>query len=155
MATSVVFCASVRVPLGASVGGGVRGEQVAVGVAVIGVGAGVVLGLRRGGLVDWTIVMWTGEFGRSPSSQGPDGRDHNRHAFSLWLAGGGFKKGCVDGATDDFGYFAVENKVHVHDLHATMLHLLGIDHKRLTYRYSGRDMRLTDVHGNVVQALLH
>ena len=73
----------------------------------------------------------------------------------MWMAGGGAKPGVVHGATDDFGYFAVENKVHVHDLHATMLHLLGIDHKRLTYRYSGRDMRLTDVHGNVVQALLH
>jgi len=89
-----------------------------------------------------------------PISQGADGRDHNRRGFSLWLAGGGFKPGYVHGATDDFGYFVTENKVHVHDLHATMLYLLGIDHKRLTFRYSGRDMRLTDVHGEIVNGII-
>ncbi len=90
--------------------------------------AGLVLDLKRRGLLDSTIVLWTGEFGRLPISQGTDGRDHNRHAFSLWLAGGGFKKGYVHGATDDFGYKSVENVVRVSDLHATLLHALGLDH---------------------------
>jgi arylsulfatase A-like enzyme len=113
------------------------------------------------GLLDSTLVVWGGEFGRTPCAQMGEnskpaeiGRDHNPYGFTMWLAGGGAKPGVVHGATDDYGYFAVENKVHVHDLHATILHLLGIDHKRLTFRYSGRDMRLTDVHGNVVKEVL-
>jgi hypothetical protein len=106
--------------------------------------AGLVLDLKRRGLLDSTIVLWTGEFGRLPIAQGPDGRDHNRHGFSLWLAGGGFKKGYVHGATDDFGYAAVENVVRVPDLHATLLHALGLDHTRLTYPHEGRDDTLTD-----------
>ena len=123
--------------------------------------AGLLKDLKSRGLLDSTLVVWGGEFGRTPCAQMGDngfdantGRDHNPFGFTMWMAGGGAKPGTVYGATDDFGYFAVENKVHVHDLHATMLHLLGIDHKRLTYRYSGRDMRLTDVHGNVIKALI-
>jgi hypothetical protein len=107
--------------------------------------AGLVLDLKRRGLLDSTIVLWTGEFGRLPIAQGPDGRDHNRHGFSLWLAGGGFKRGHVHGATDDFGYAAVENVVPVPDLHATLLHALGLDHSRLTFPHEGRDDTLTDV----------
>jgi len=124
--------------------------------------AGLLKDLKARGLLNETLVVWGGEFGRTPCAQFNEnaptvnvGRDHNPFGFTMWMAGGGAKPGVVHGATDDFGYFAVENKVHVHDLHATMLHLLGIDHQRLTYRYSGRDMRLTDVHGNVVRALLH
>ena len=94
--------------------------------------AGLITDLKRRGLLDSTIVMWTGEFGRLPVSQGPDGRDHNRHAFSLWLAGGGFKKGYVHGATDEFGYASVDKVVRVSDLHATLLHSLGLDHHKLT-----------------------
>ncbi len=107
--------------------------------------AGLVLDLKRRGLLDSTIVMWTGEFGRLPISQGTDGRDHNRHAFSLWLAGGGFKKGYIHGATDDFGYRATEKVVRVPALHATLLHALGLDHRRLTFPHEGRDDTLTDV----------
>lgn len=117
--------------------------------------------LKARGLLETTLVVWGGEFGRTPCAQIGDigdtratGRDHNPFGFTMWMAGAGVKKGHVHGATDDFGYFAVENKVHVHDLHATILHLLGLDHKRLTFRYSGRDMRLTDVHGNVVKQIL-
>jgi uncharacterized protein (DUF1501 family) len=99
-------------------------------------------------------VIWAGEFGRTPFAQGTDGRDHNPFGFSIWMAGGGVKGGVIYGATDEYGYKAIENKVHIHDLHATMLHLLGIDHKKLTVRFSGRDMRLTDVHGEVMQAIL-
>ena len=110
--------------------------------------------LKARGLLDRTLVVWAGEFGRTPFAQGSDGRDHNPFGFSVWLAGGGIKGGMTYGATDEYGYKAVENRVEVHDLHATMLHLLGLDHKKLTFRYSGRDMRLTDVHGEVVQALL-
>jgi hypothetical protein len=106
--------------------------------------AGLVTDLKRRGLLDSTIVMWTGEFGRLPISQGTDGRDHNRHAFTLWLAGGGFKKGYVHGATDDFGYKSVEKVVRVYDLHATLLHALGLDHKKLTFPHEGRDDTLTD-----------
>jgi hypothetical protein len=106
--------------------------------------AALVQDLKRRGLLDSTIVLWTGEFGRLPVSQGPDGRDHNRHAFSLWLAGGGFKRGYVHGATDEFGYKAVEKIVRVPDLHATLLHALGLDHERLTYPHAGRDDSLTD-----------
>ena len=97
--------------------------------------------------------LWGGEFGRTPVAQGDDGRDHNPQGFTMWLAGGGVKAGLRYGATDDYGYYAVENKVHLHDLHATILHLLGLDHQRLTYRYAGRDFRLTDVHGEVIHGL--
>ncbi len=123
--------------------------------------AGLWKDLKSRGLLDRTLVVWGGEFGHTPCAQFPDGgyvshvgRDHNPFGFTMWMAGGGVKPGIVHGATDDYGYFAVENKVHVNDLHATMLHLLGIDHLRLTYRYSGRDMRLTDVAGNVVKEVL-
>ena len=116
--------------------------------------AGLLADLKARGLLDETLVIWGGEFGRTPMAQGTDGRDHNPFGFTMWLAGGGIKGGTIHGATDDYGYHAVEDKVEVHDLHATMLHLLGMDHKKLTYRFSGRDMRLTDVHGEVVTALL-
>jgi len=107
--------------------------------------AALVTDLKQHGLLEDTIVIWTGEFGRLPVSQGPDGRDHNRHAFSLWIAGGGFKQGYVHGATDDFGYKATEDIVGVHDLHATLLHALGLDHEQLTFHHEGRDDTLTDV----------
>jgi hypothetical protein len=110
--------------------------------------------LKSRGLLDDTLVIWGGEFGRTPASQGSKGRDHHSLGFSMWLAGGGVKQGHIHGATDEFGFFAIEDKVHVHDLHATILHLLGIDHEKLTYRYSGRDFRLTDVHGEVVSGIL-
>jgi hypothetical protein len=106
--------------------------------------AALVQDLKRRGLLDSTIVLWTGEFGRLPVSQGPDGRDHNRHAFSLWLAGGGFKRGYIHGATDDLGYKAVKDVVRVADLHATLLHALGLDHEQLTYPHAGREDSLTD-----------
>jgi len=110
--------------------------------------------LKERGLFEQTLVVWTGEFGRTPFAQGTDGRDHNPFGFSCWLAGGGVRGGTVYGATDEFGYRAVENRVEIHDLHATMLHLCGINHKQLTFRFSGRDMRLTDVHGHVVHDIL-
>ncbi len=110
--------------------------------------------LKRRGLLDETLVVWGGEFGRTPMAQGSDGRDHNPFGFSMWLAGGGIKGGTVFGATDEYGYHAIENKVQVHDLHATMLHLLGMDHERLTFRFGGRDMRLTDVHGEIIHDIL-
>ena len=112
--------------------------------------------LKLRGLFDSTLVMWGGEFGRTPVAELPglSGRDHNHYGFSMWLAGGGARGGYVHGATDDFGFAAVENKVHVHDLHATILHLLGFNHERLTYRYAGRDFRFTDVHGNVVKEII-
>jgi hypothetical protein len=116
--------------------------------------AALLTDLKQRGLLDQTLVVWAGEFGRTPFAQGKDGRDHNPFGFSVWLAGGGIKGGTVYGRTDDYGYKVVENKVEVHDLHATMLHLLGIDHKRLTFRFSGRDMRLTDVHGEVIREIL-
>ena len=116
--------------------------------------AGLLKDLKCRGLLDQTLVVWAGEFGRTPFAQGTDGRDHNPFGFSIWMAGGGVKGGMIYGATDEYGYKVVENKVHIHDLHATMLHLLGIDHKKLTFRFSGRDMRLTDVHGEVMQAIL-
>src|SRR5207244_10946771 len=106
--------------------------------------AGLIKDLKRRGLLDDTLVLWGGEFGRTPTAQGRDGRDHNPQGFTMWLAGAGIKKGLGYGATDDYGYYATENKVHFHDLHATILHLLGLDHTRLTYRYAGRDFRLTD-----------
>jgi hypothetical protein len=112
--------------------------------------------LKRRGLLETTLVQWGGEFGRTPVAELPalNGRDHNHYGFTCWLAGGGVKGGQRYGATDDFGFRAVEKKVHVHDLHATMMHLLGFDHERLTYRYAGRDFRLTDVHGSVIDALI-
>jgi len=110
--------------------------------------------LKARGLLEDTLVLWGGEFGRTPVSEGNNGRDHNNHGFSVWLAGGGVKGGMVYGATDEFGFAAVENRMHVHDLHATLLHLLGIDHQRLTYRYSGRDFRLTDVSGTVAHDII-
>jgi len=116
--------------------------------------AALIRDLESRGLLDTTLVVWSGEFGRTPFAQGSDGRDHNPQAFSLWLAGGGVRGGTVVGATDDYGYRVVEKRFMVHDLHATMLHLLGIDHTRLTYRFSGRDMRLTDVHGSVIEDAL-
>ena len=117
--------------------------------------AGLLTDLKARGLLDETLVLWSGEFGRTPFAQGGgDGRDHNPFGFSLWLAGGGIRGGITYGATDDYGYKAVENKVEIHDLHATMLYLLGLDHERLTYRFGGRDYRLTDVHGHVVKAIL-
>ena len=116
--------------------------------------AALLTDLKQRGLLDRTLVVWAGEFGRTPFAQGSDGRDHNPFGFSIWLAGGGVKGGTIYGQTDDYGYKVVENKVEVHDLHATMLHLLGIDHQRLTLRFGGRDMRLTDVKGEVVRAIL-
>jgi hypothetical protein len=110
--------------------------------------------LKGRGLLDETLVVWGGEFGRTPTAEGTDGREHHPFGFSMWLAGGGTRGGLAYGATDDFGWHAVQNKVHVHDLHATILHLMGIDHERLTYRYSGRDFRLTDVSGQVVRDIL-
>jgi uncharacterized protein (DUF1501 family) len=110
--------------------------------------------LKRLGLLDETIVLWGGEFGRTPASQGNNGRDHNHWGFSVWLAGGGIKGGMTYGATDDFGFKAVENRTHPHDLHATMLHLMGIDHEKLTYPYAGRDFRLTDVSGRVIREII-
>ncbi|MSU78956.1 MAG: DUF1501 domain-containing protein [Gemmataceae bacterium] len=116
--------------------------------------AGLLHDLKHRGLLDETIVLWGGEFGRTPASQGGDGRDHNHWGFSVWLAGGGFRGGMAYGATDEFGFRAEDKRMHVHDLHATILHQMGLDHEHLTYRYSGRDFRLTDVHGNVVRELL-
>jgi hypothetical protein len=116
--------------------------------------AGLLKDLKARGLLDETLVLWAGEFGRTPFAQGADGRDHNPFGFTIWMAGAGVKPGTVYGATDEFGYKAIENKVEIHDLHATLLHLLGFDHTKLTFRYSGRDMRLTDVHGHVVHDIL-
>ena len=119
--------------------------------------------LKQRGMLDSTLVIWGGEFGRTPTVELPtpganagkvNGRDHNHWGFSMWMAGGGIKGGQVHGATDEFGFQAVKDKVHVHDLHATILHLLGFDHEKLTYRYAGRDFRLTDVHGHVIKALI-
>ncbi len=112
--------------------------------------AGLLADLKQRNLLDETLVIWAGEFGRTPHGQNIDGRDHNNKGFTIWMAGGGVRGGLRYGATDEHGYQAVENKVHIHDWHATILHLMGLDHKRLTYRYAGRDFRLTDVHGNVV-----
>ena len=101
-----------------------------------------------------TLVVFAGEFGRTPFAQGVDGRDHNPYGFTMWMAGGGVRGGMAYGATDDYGYYAAIDKMHIHDLHATILHLMGLDHERLTFRYSGRDFRLTDVHGRVVKEIL-
>ena len=116
--------------------------------------AALVRDLKRNGLLDETLVVWGGEFGRTPVSEAGDGRDHNPYGFTMWLAGGGMKSGVCHGATDEFGFQAVENRVDVHDLHATILHLLGLDHERLTYRYAERDFRLTDIHGRVLKELM-
>ncbi len=116
--------------------------------------AGLLQDLKARGLLDETLVIWGAEFGRTPTAQGTDGRDHNPHGFTYWMAGGGVKRGFSYGETDEYGYYARENRVHVHDFHATLMHLLGIDHEKLTYRYGGRDFRLTDVHGRVVHELL-
>lgn len=116
--------------------------------------AGLLADLKARGLLDETLVLFSGEFGRTPFAQGRDGRDHNPFGFSLWMAGGGVRGGMAHGATDEYGYKAVENRVEVHDLHATLLHLLGLDHERLTFRFGGRDHRLTDVHGHVVHPIL-
>jgi len=117
---------------------------------------GFLTDLKQRGLLDSTLVIWGGEFGRTPAAELPalSGRDHNHYGFTMWMAGGGVRGGYVHGATDEFGFAAVENKVHVHDLHATILHLLGFDHEKLTYFYGGRDHRLTDVYGSVVRELL-
>lgn len=116
--------------------------------------AGLLRDLKQRGMLEDTLVIWGGEFGRTPTREGNNGRDHNPHGFTYWLAGGGVRGGLRFGETDDFGYYAVKDKVHIHDLHATVLHLLGLDHERLTYRYAGRDFRLTDVHGRVVKSIL-
>jgi hypothetical protein len=116
--------------------------------------AGLLTDLKRRGLLDTTLVVWGTEFGRTPAAQGTDGRDHHPHAFSMWLAGAGVRGGMTYGATDEFGYYVAENKVTVPDLHATILHLLGLDHTRLTYRHAGRDFRLTDVSGEVIQPIV-
>lgn len=118
--------------------------------------AALILDLERHGLLDETLVLWGGEFGRTPMGEVREssGRDHHVDAFTMWMAGGGLQKGKIHGATDDLGYSVIDGAVHVHDLHATMLHLLGIDHQKLTYRFQGRDFRLTDVHGNVVKEIL-
>jgi hypothetical protein len=116
--------------------------------------AGLLKDLKGRGLLKDTLVLWGGEFGRTPTAENADGREHHPFGFTMWLAGGGIKGGMVHGATDEFGWHAVENKVHVHDLHATMLHLMGIDHEKLTYRYAGRDYRLTDVYGNVIEEII-
>jgi hypothetical protein len=116
--------------------------------------AGLLTDLKQRGLLDDTLVLWGGEFGRTPIAQGTNGRDHNPQGFSMWLAGGGVKGGISYGNTDEYGYYAVEDKVHIHDLHATLLHLAGLNHERLTYRYAGRDFRLTDVYGRVVDEII-
>ncbi len=116
--------------------------------------AALIKDLKRRGLLDETIIIWAGEFGRTPFSQGSDGRDHNPFGFSIWLVGGGIQGGTIYGATDELGYYAIENQCTVYDLWATVLYQLGIDHKQLTYRYAGRDVRLTDVHGNVLHHII-
>lgn len=116
--------------------------------------AGLLTDLKARGLLDDTLVLWGGEFGRTPTAQGKNGRDHNPEGFTMWLAGGGVKKGFRYGATDDYGYYALEDKMHIHDLHATLLHLLGLNHEKLTYRYAGRDFRLTDVEGEVAKQII-
>lgn len=110
--------------------------------------------LRNRGMLDETLVVWAGEFGRTPFAQGKDGRDHNQFGFTVWMAGGGVKPGTIYGATDEWGYKAIENRTEIHDLHATMLHLMGVDHTRSTFRFGGRDMRLTDVKGHVIKDVI-
>ena len=116
--------------------------------------AGLLTDLKQRGLLKDTLIIWGGEFGRTPHSQGDDGRDHNNKGFTMWMAGGGVKGGMNYGATDDYGYEAVMNKMHIHDWHATVLALMGLDHERLTFRYAGRDFRLTDVYGTVAKEII-
>jgi len=116
--------------------------------------AALIQDLKQRGMLDETLIVWGGEFGRTPSGQSRDGRNHNNRGFSMWMAGGGVKGGLAYGSTDDYGFTAVSGRMHVHDLHATVLHLMGLDHEKLTYRYAGRDFRLTDVHGHVVREIL-
>ncbi len=116
--------------------------------------AGLLKDLKARGMLKDTLVLWGAEFGRTPTAQGGDGRDHNPHGYTMWMAGAGVKPGFVYGATDDYGYYATVDKVHVHDMHATLLHLMGLDHERLVYRYGGRDFRLTDVFGKVATGIL-
>jgi len=116
--------------------------------------AALVKDLRQRGLLDETLVVWGGEFGRTPVSESGDGRDHNPYGFTMWMAGGGVKGGMTYGETDEFGFKAVDKTVSIHDLHATMLNQMGVDHTKLTYRYAGRDFRLTDVYGEVVHDIL-
>ena len=116
--------------------------------------AALIRDLKSHGLLDETLVVFGTEFGRTPVAQGKDGRDHNPYGFTMWMAGGGVKGGTAYGATDEFGYYAVENVVSMYDFHATLLHLMGMDHKRLTYRHAGRDFRLTDVHGKVLRDIV-
>ncbi len=116
--------------------------------------AALLTDLKSRGLLEDTLVLWGGEFGRTPTAEGTNGREHHPFGFTMWMAGGGVRGGLVHGATDDFGWHAVQDKVHVHDLHATILHLMGLDHTRLTYRFGGRDYRLTDVYGNVVNEIV-
>ena len=116
--------------------------------------AALLVDLKQRGLLDDTLVVWGGEFGRTPTAQGDNGRDHHPHGYTMWLAGGGVKGGLKHGATDEYGFYGVKDKVHMHDLHATMLHLLGLDHEKLTWRHSGRDFRLTDVSGLVVKDII-
>jgi uncharacterized protein (DUF1501 family) len=116
--------------------------------------AALLIDLKSRGLLEDTLVLWGGEFGRTPTAEGTNGREHHPFGFTMWMAGGGIRGGHVHGATDEFGWHAVHDKVHVHDLHATILHLMGLDHTRLTYHFGGRDYRLTDVYGNVVQEIL-
>ena len=115
---------------------------------------GLIMDLKSRGLLDDTLVIWGGEFGRTPHAEGNDGRDHNVKAFTMWMAGGGVKAGYTHGETDDYGYEAISGKVPIVDWHATILHLIGLDHGKLTYNYAGRDFRLTDVKGKVVKEIL-
>jgi uncharacterized protein DUF1501 len=116
--------------------------------------AGLLKDMKARGLFKDTLVIWAGEFGRTPWAQGADGRDHNPYGYTIWMAGAGVMPGFIYGATDEFGYHAVENRMHIHDLHATLLHLLGLNHEKLTYRYAGRDFRLTDVAGTVAKGII-
>ena len=116
--------------------------------------AGLLKDLKQRDMLKDTLVVWGGEFGRTPAGQSGDGRNHNNKGYTTWMAGGGVKGGYSYGRTDDYGYEAVENKCHIHDWHATILHLLGLDHEQLTYRYAGRDFRLTDVHGVVAEDII-
>jgi uncharacterized protein (DUF1501 family) len=133
--------------------GGIRRDVKITAEEVDQGAAALITDLKRRGMLDDTLIVWGGEFGRTPMAQG-NGRDHHIKGFSIWLAGGGIRGGITHGSTDDLGYNAVQDVVEVHDLHATMLYLLGIDHKKLTYKFQGRDFRLTDVHGNVVRKIL-
>lgn len=133
--------------------GDVRGNMKTIAPEVDQATAALISDLKARGMLDETLIIWGGEFGRTPMAQG-NGRDHHMKGFSIFMAGGGIKGGMTHGATDELGYNSVENIVHVHDLHATMMQLLGIDHKRLTFKFQGRDFRLTDVHGHVVKDVL-